>query len=172
MYKVWWPTPSTFTFVTHTLVVQLGYKVASRQLVYILSPCHAVTALQVHCHSIQVQKSFDLYYCELSPGVPLGIAPLSLHDHHLPDPPWSPQWSSLGFALPCSWHIPHARRGQSAVKLVSILWIIKPRCFEISHLKKKKTGWTVLGSTSCHAPHPYNPGHPGKTKKFTLWHQK
>jgi len=36
--------------VSHTLILglQLGYKVASRQLVYILSPCHAVTALQVY----------------------------------------------------------------------------------------------------------------------------
>ena len=42
--------------MTHTLVVQLGYKVASRQLVYILSPCHAVTALQVNCRFIRLQK--------------------------------------------------------------------------------------------------------------------
>jgi len=36
--------------VSHTLIlgIQLGYKVTSRQLVYILSPCHAVTALQVY----------------------------------------------------------------------------------------------------------------------------
>jgi len=36
--------------VAHTLIlgIQLGYKVASKQLVYILSPCHVVTALQVY----------------------------------------------------------------------------------------------------------------------------
>merc|ERR1712110_833128 len=40
---------SQLGLVSHTLILglQLGYKVASRQLVYILSPCHAVTALQV-----------------------------------------------------------------------------------------------------------------------------
>lgn len=41
---------SQMGLVVHTLILglQLGYKVASRQLVYILSPCHAVTALQVY----------------------------------------------------------------------------------------------------------------------------
>merc|ERR1711990_67652 len=41
---------SQMGLVLHTLIlgIQLGYKVASRQLVYILSPCHAVTALQVY----------------------------------------------------------------------------------------------------------------------------
>merc|ERR1712130_386344 len=40
---------SQMGLVLHTLIlgIQLGYKVASRQLVYILSPCHAVTTLQV-----------------------------------------------------------------------------------------------------------------------------
>ena len=41
-------TPS----LMHLHTLQLGYKVASRQLVYILSPCHAVTALQVSCFRI------------------------------------------------------------------------------------------------------------------------
>jgi len=49
--KEWRPSSlSQMALVAHTIIlgVQLGYKVASRQLVYILSPCHAVTALQVY----------------------------------------------------------------------------------------------------------------------------
>ena len=42
--------------MSHTLILnlQLGYKVASRQLVYMLSPCHAVTGLQVNSLTIRM----------------------------------------------------------------------------------------------------------------------
>ena len=51
---------------TLILCIQLGYKVASRQLVYILSPCHAVTALQVNrLLTLRIlppsQKKFSIY---------------------------------------------------------------------------------------------------------------
>ena len=50
---------------TLILCIQLGYKVASRQLVYILSPCHAVTTLQVNGLTLRIlppsQKKFSIY---------------------------------------------------------------------------------------------------------------
>ena len=50
---------------TLILCIQLGYKVASRQLVYILSPCHAVTTLQVNGLTLRTllssQTKFSIY---------------------------------------------------------------------------------------------------------------
>jgi len=50
--------------VAHTLILglQLGYKVASKQLVYILSPCHAVTALQVYLMAAPPSPSTSIVF--------------------------------------------------------------------------------------------------------------
>ena len=98
------------------LGLQLGYKVASKQLVYILSPCHAVTALQVNCltitkWNIPISKVVQLLSC-LTPGLPNGSAPLSLHQHCFPDTSWPFEWSRLGFDLSCPRHIHYAWRSE------------------------------------------------------------
>ena len=90
-------------------------KVASKQLVYILSPCHVVTALQaclqsttkIHLHKMISMSNLCLrnetkqkIHLSRRPGLPHGGTSLRLHWRRLPNPPWSSQRSCCSTALP------------------------------------------------------------------------
>ena len=72
-----------------------------------LSCCHCAPGKLLH------PQNLDQFIPRLTQGVPLGSAPLTLQQHRLPDAPWSPQWSRLGFDLPRPRHLHHARRGEN-----------------------------------------------------------
>ena len=83
---------------------------------------HPLTLPCCHCppgewttypqNSAPISKEVQHLFC-FAQGFSLGSAAFSLHKHHLPSPPWSPQWSCLGLDLPCTRHIHHAWRGES-----------------------------------------------------------
>ena len=115
--------------VAHTLIIGLaiGYKFSTRTLIYLLQPCHMVTAVQVmswvnkwlaaynwNCFKYQNPKlnlGENLIFSPRNPGVPSGSPSLEHHLDDLPNPSRSPEWGSSGPSLPCYWRLQPSRRG-------------------------------------------------------------